>query len=110
MKLPFELKQRNLTLPEAVANDIRERAERLDHFFDKIMRCRVTVEGPGKHHAQGRHKVQIDLTVPGAEIVVNKQEADTLDLALKGAFEATARRLEDHVRRIRDHVKTHDQR
>ena len=107
MKLPLELKQKNTNLPELVLEDIRERAERLDHFFDKIMRCRVTIEGPGKHHHQGPMKVQIDLTVPGAEIVVNRHENDLLELALKGAFEAAARRLEDHSRITRGFVKTH---
>jgi ribosome-associated translation inhibitor RaiA len=108
MKLPIELRQRNLTLPEGVAQDIRDRAEKLDHFHDKIMRCSITVEGPGKHHHQGKMKVQIDLTIPGAEIVVNRQEGDTLELALRGAFDAAARQLEDHVRKSRGHVKRHE--
>ncbi|MBI3854415.1 MAG: ribosome-associated translation inhibitor RaiA [Planctomycetes bacterium] len=95
MNLPFELRQKNVELPAAMAGEIRTRAERLDHFFNRIMRCRVSVEGPG------------DLTVPGAQIVVQKQSAANLELALKAAFDAASRRLEDHVRRTRGFVKTH---
>lgn len=107
MKLPFELMQKDVTLPPAMADEIRARAERLDHFFGRIMRCRVTVEGSGKHHRQGVYQVKIDLTVPGTQLVVRKQEALNLDLALKKAFNAAGRRLEDHVRKMRGFVKLH---
>jgi ribosome-associated translation inhibitor RaiA len=93
-----------------MAADIRERAAKLDHFFDRIMRCRVTVEGSGNHHRQGNYAVKIDLTVPGVEIIVEKRAATGLELALKDAFDTAARRLEDHVRRRRGFVKTHESR
>lgn len=109
MNLPFELRQKNLSLPADTVGAIRERAERLDHYFDRITRCRVTVEGPGHHHRQGFCGVKIDLTVPGAEIVVEKQESANLELALKAAFDAATRRLEDHVRRMRGRVKLHSE-
>jgi len=105
MRLPFELKQRNVALTPAMGEDIQRRAEKLDHFFDRIMRCRVTVEGPGGHHRQGLYAVTIDLTVPGTEILVHKQANANVEVALKSAFDAAARRLEDHVRKARGFVK-----
>lgn len=108
MNLPFELVQKDMTLPLGMAEEVHRRAARLDHFFDRIMRCRVTVEGSGLHHRQGRYRVKIDLTVPGAEIVIQKQAAENLELALKSAFEAAGRRLEDHVRKTRGFVKHHE--
>ncbi len=107
MNLPFELRQKNVALPPAMAQEIQGRAERLDHYFDRIMRCRVTVEGAGAHHRQGSYDVTIDLTVPGSEIVIRKHAAANLELALKGAFGAAGRRLEDFVRRRRGFVKQH---
>lgn len=105
MKLPFELMQKDLTLPAAMADEIRSRAEKLDQFHGRIMRCRVTVEGSGAHHRQGLYRVKIDLTIPGSELVVRKQAAASLELALKGAFDAAGRRLEDHARRRRGFAK-----
>jgi ribosome-associated translation inhibitor RaiA len=105
MRLPFELHQSHITLPPADVQDIRERAEKLDHFFDRVMRCRVTVQGPGNHHRQGFYGVTIDVTVPRGEIVVHKENAASLDLALGAAFDATARRLEDYVHRMRGFIK-----
>jgi ribosome-associated translation inhibitor RaiA len=101
MKLPFELMQKDVTLPTAMAEDIRSRAEKFDHLCDRIQRCRITVEGSGVHHRQGNYRVTIDLKVPGRELVVQKRAAANLELALKDAFNAAGRRLEDHVRRRR---------
>lgn len=108
MKHPIELLQKDVSLPPAMADGIRERAEKLEHYFDRIQRCRITVAGSGKHHRHGRYAVTIDLTVPRAEIVIRKKEAANLELALKGAFDAAARRLEDHVRKMRGFTKTHE--
>ena len=53
-------------------HEIAERAAKLDQFYQRIMRVRVTVEGPGRHHRQGRCRVSVDITntgtVTGAEI------------------------------------------
>jgi len=90
-----------------MADDVRERARRLERHVDRITRCRVTVEGSGKHHRQGRYSVVIDLSVPGAEIVIRKQEARNLELALKKAFDSAERCLEDRQSRRRGFVKIH---
>lgn len=108
MKLPFELMQKDVTLTPGMAEEIARRAEKLEHFFDRITRCRVTVEGPGKHHRQGLYRVTVDVTVPGTKVVVRKEADLNLELALKGAFHAAGRRLEDHVRKMRGFVKTHE--
>jgi ribosome-associated translation inhibitor RaiA len=108
MNYSFELKQRNLSISDRTAGIIRERADRLGHFCDRIQRCTITLEGPGAHHRRGLHSVQIDLTVPGKEIVINRHEDVNLHVALKGAFEAASRRLEDHVRVTRGFVKSHE--
>jgi ribosomal subunit interface protein len=110
MDLPFELKQRDVALSAALVENIRERAEKLDLFFDRIMRCRVTVEGSGKHHRQVEYRVKIDLTLPGSELIVEKRATGHLDLALKAAFDAAGRRLEDQVRRMRGFLKSHAER
>lgn len=110
MNLPFELIQKEISLTPAAADGVRARAEQLDRFCGRIMRSRVTVEGPSRHHRQGTYSVTIDLTVPGREIVVRKKAEANLDLALKDAFAAAGRQLEDHVRRSRGFTKTHEPR
>ncbi|HLF95410.1 MAG TPA: HPF/RaiA family ribosome-associated protein [Planctomycetota bacterium] len=107
MQMPVEIRARGLTLTEDESARIRERAAKLERFYDRIVRVRVTVEGPGRHHRTGDHRVRMDVTVPGAEIVINRQSGKTVEEALREAFEAAGRRIEDHVRVSRGLVKQH---
>ena len=107
MLLPLELRQKDVSPPPAMADEVRERALRLERHVDRIRRCRVTIEGSGKHHRQGRYSVTIDLFVPGSEIVIHKREALNLTLALNKAFEAAERCLEERQSRRRGFVKVH---
>lgn len=90
-------------------------AEKLDELCDSIQRCHVTIEAPHRHHAHGkRYNVRIDLTVPGAEIVVSRNPPENLahedvHACIDGAFDDAQRRLEDHVRRRRQDVKHHEE-
>lgn len=87
---------------------VRRRALRLDRYYDDIQRCQVWVEAPHGHHRQGRlYEVRIRLTVPDGEIVVDGQpQNDDVSIALRSAFDAARRQLEDYARRRRGDVKT----
>ena len=104
MKLPLEIVVRDGTLPENIRDGIASLAAGLDHFCDRIMRCRVTATGPGRH-AHGPWSLRITLTVPGRDIVVTRQSGETRGEALGEAFSAATRRLEDYLRRRRGFVK-----
>jgi len=109
MELPVQVTLRDISPSEAVEGYIRERAAKLDAFYDRIMSCRVAVEAPVRHHRKGGpFKVRIDLTVPGDELVVNRQADEDIYVAIREAFDAMRRRLEDYVRRQRGSVKAHE--
>lgn len=111
MKLPLQVTLRDIPHSEAVETAIREKAEKLDQFHPAIMGCRVAVELPGKHKHQGKQfSVRIDVTVPGSEIVVNRERAEDLYVVLRDAFDAAKRQLEEHARRLRGDVKHHEAR
>jgi ribosome-associated translation inhibitor RaiA len=44
MQVPLQITFRHMDTSEAVAARIRERAEELERFFDRIISCRVVVE------------------------------------------------------------------
>ena len=73
------------------------------------MSCRVTVKSPGRHKQQGKHyAVHVDLKVVGGEIASTRHhEHEDVHVALRDAFDAVKRRLEDHVRRQRGQTKPH---
>ena len=73
MKIPLKITFRNMEPSKAIEDNIREKAAKLDSFYDRIMSCRVTVEAPHRHHHKGKaYQVRIDLTVPGDELVIDR--------------------------------------
>lgn len=108
MQIPMQITIRDVEHSEALETHIRDKARKLDEFFDHIMSCRVVVEVPHKHHNQGKQfNVRIDIGVPGSEIAVNRDHAEDVYVALRDAFDAAKRQLEDYARKLRGDVKTH---
>jgi ribosomal subunit interface protein len=114
MHVPLQIAFHNMDRSEAVKALIEEKVAWLERFYDRITGCRVVIEAPHRHHRHGYpYRVHIDLTVPGGEIVVNRDPAERashkdLNVALRDAFDAARRRLEEHVRRLRKEVKSHE--
>jgi len=110
MKTPLQITFRDIERSDALETHIREKAEKLETFFEPIMSCRVVVEMPHQHKNQGKlFNVRIDIGVPGSEIVVNRDQHEDVYVALRDAFDAAKRQLEDYGRRLRRETKAHPQ-
>ncbi|MDR2240454.1 MAG: ribosome-associated translation inhibitor RaiA [Zoogloeaceae bacterium] len=91
---------------DAVETHIREKVAKLETFYPHIIGCHVTVELPHRHHQQGKlHNVRIDMKVPGGVIAVNRDQHEDLYVALRDAFDAAKRQVEEHGQRQRGDVK-----
>lgn len=109
MKIPMQITIRDMEHSEALETHIVEKSKKLEEFFDHIISCRVVVEMPHKHQHQGKQfNVRIDIGVPGSEIVVNRDQSEDVYVALRDAFNAAKRQLEDYVNKIRGNVKNHE--
>ncbi|HXZ01821.1 MAG TPA: HPF/RaiA family ribosome-associated protein [Stellaceae bacterium] len=114
MELPIQITFRGMGPSEAVEARVRERVEDLNRFYDRITRCRVVVESGHRHQRKGRiFHVGVDLTVPGGKIVVKRDPSEhhaheDVYVAIRDAFDAARRQLEDHARRARGDNKTHE--
>lgn len=101
-----EIKRGPLDLAPEVERYIRERAARLDSFHSRIMACRVVLDGPVDHHGKGGpFEVHLDLTLPGGPIAITRQRDENLRVAIRQAFDAAQRRLQDAVRIQRGQIK-----
>jgi len=113
MQMPMQITFRNMEPSEAVKARVRERAEKLDRYHPRIMGCHVVVESPHRHHHQGKvFHVRIDVTVPQTEIVVNREPEEDhahedVFVAIRDAFDAMQRQLQDCAREQRGAVKAH---
>jgi ribosome-associated translation inhibitor RaiA/cold shock CspA family protein len=132
MQLPIQITFRNMDSSPAVEARVREEAEKLSEFYDSIMGCRVMVEIPHQHRQQGkRFHIRIDLTMPGGEIVVKHEPSLHISIqrtgtekrmkeqeiaaphkdiyvAIRDAFKAARRRLQDYARKQSGAVKQHE--
>jgi len=112
MQIPMQISFRGMEPSAAVEARVRERAARLERFFERIQSCRVVVEVPHRHHHQGkRYRVRIDLKVPGGELAASREPAERqahedVYVAMRDAFDAVQRQLANYVRRQRSVLKT----
>ena len=107
MRLPLQITARDLELSPNVERLVREEAEKLGSFYERLTGCRVLVETAHRYPTGERvhYNVRIDLTVPGTELVIQRQPHPDLWTAIQRAFDAARRRLQDRARRRRGDVK-----
>ena len=101
MDIPLQVTFRNLDRSEAVETRIRQQLERLERHHRHLVGCRVAVELTHHRHRKGNHfRVRIEISVPGAELVANR-EPDEHDahadvyVAIRDAFTAVTRQLDE---------------
>jgi cold shock CspA family protein len=69
----------------------------------------VVIEQAGRHQTKGKQfVVRVDLKAPGGEIAVNRDHDQDVYAALRDAFDAARRKLEDFIRESRGDIKHHE--
>ena len=112
MKLPLQIAFHNMPHDAEIESAIWANAEWLETYDDRIMSCRVVVEAPHAHHHKGKlYRLHIDIKVPGRDISVTRDPAEhhsheDIYVALRDAFDAAKRQLQDHARIERGDVKS----
>jgi len=105
--MPIQIVFHKLDPSPAIEANIRERAGKLEQYYDQIVGCRVVVEAPHKHHTKGNlYSVRITVTVPGEELVVSRAPGEQTSredayVAVREAFDTMRRRLQDYARKRR---------
>ena len=113
MQKPIQIAHRGITPSEDLSERVRAKAKKLERYFQRIVGCKVTLEGPGRHHRRGKpFRARIELTVPGEKLVVGRnppkaQSYEDLNAAIDAAFREARRLLEDHARRHDHRAREH---
>jgi cold shock CspA family protein/ribosome-associated translation inhibitor RaiA len=114
MQLPLQITFKGIGQSDAIEASIREHAAHLEQFHDRITSCHVVVEEPQhRHHKGNLFRLRINLTLPGHTIVVNRDPGldharEDMGVAIRDAFNAAGRQIEDYARRRRGDVKSHE--
>lgn len=93
----------------ALEADIAQKIERLERVTPHVRSCRVVVDAPHRHSAQGRlFRVLVNVALPGREVVVESNDDPAHEnpyIAVRDVFAAVRRRLRDVVTQDREHVR-----
>ncbi len=113
MQQPLQITFKEMESSASIEAWVRENAAKLEKFYQPITHCHVVVEAPHRHSNQGRlYDVRMDITVPGGEIVVSHQGPkdhahEDVYVALRDAFRAARRQLQEIAHKQRREVKHH---
>lgn len=132
-RIPTQVTFRGMRPSAAVESEIFERVAWLEQYYSRAIGCHVTVEVPHRHRHNGRHvSVRVEVTVPGGPPIVAShdptlhpslkdagEEAHRKDsevesvhryahVAVREAFAAARRRLQDFAREQRHDTKHHE--
>jgi putative sigma-54 modulation protein len=112
MSTPLEISFHGLEKSDAVEARIRDKFSRLQQHFERITHARVVVETPRKHSPTAKvFHVKIELGLPGQKPLVVSHESDVgqartdVSLAIRDAFAAARRQLDDAAAKIKHPAK-----
>jgi cold shock CspA family protein/ribosome-associated translation inhibitor RaiA len=129
MATPIEITFKNMDHSEFIERRVHKEAAKLDHFFGQTSSIHVVIE-PETHSQRSGNLYRVGVHIkapPGKSIDVGRAEPQTHGqqhphdedaydkgahggayLAIRDAFAAARRQLQDHARRIDGRVKTHE--
>lgn len=111
MAIPVQITFRHMESSPAVETRVRELADHLGVFSDRIHSCRVVVDSPHRHHHQGKvYNVKVQLAMPGEDVVVDMERPqrdghEDLYVVLRDAFDAAKRQLQQRMSSLRGEEK-----
>ena len=114
MQLPLQLQFRNMDPSAAIEAAVQKYVDKLKLFNGDIISCRVAIEAPHKHQYKGKlYHVVVDVRLPGKEIVVSRapedqQAHEDVYVAIRDAFDAARRQIQDYAKIRRGQVKAHE--
>ena len=111
MDTPFDIHYRGVAHSESLERLVRRKLDHLEHLFGHIITARVAVERAARrvgHDALFR--VRVELHVPNEVIVAIRDpgqgtHAETLDAAVRDAFQRAKRQLLDYKQRVQRETK-----
>lgn len=104
----------NMEASEAVTARVREKFAKLEKLFGRMTHARCVIEAPHRHHHKGNiYGVKVVIGMPGMDDLVINQSGERdhshedIYVAVRDAFDAARRRLQETVDIRAGKVKTH---
>jgi ribosomal subunit interface protein len=110
--MPLEIAWHGTERSDRLENRIRDRVDKMHRYFKHINSVHVVVEVPHRSdHANKAYRLRIETRVPGDELVVSHEPGSRAQhhdpyIAVRDAFDAMDRQLEQFSQTVRGDVKT----
>lgn len=111
MDRPLEIAFHNMMPSVSLEALIRQRTEKLEKHYGRVIGCRVSVEALHRQHRTGNsHECHIVLSMPGrSDLAVSRSPRRArqnyahpdIRVSIREAFDAAERQLEDHKDQLR---------
>jgi ribosome-associated translation inhibitor RaiA len=112
MNTPVEIHFHGIEKSEAVEQRVREKVAKLEKHFGRMTRCRVVLEVPHRSPAKPKaYQIKIEMSLPRRRPVVVSHEregshaSEELLLALRDAFAAALRKIDDEASKLGERTK-----
>lgn len=108
-----EIAYKNFEPTEDIRLEVEKGVRRLEKFFDRITSCHVTITAPMHQRRGGLYEVSIRVALPDHKDVIvtashdDKPEREHPTVAVREAFAAAQRQIEDAVREMRSAARPH---
>jgi len=99
MHNPVEIALHGIAASAALQHYIDLEARKLEDTVDGIRSCRVVLEALQQQKQRAaQFAVRLIITLPGTEVVVNREHGEDIYVALHDAFAAAGLQLKDRLR------------
>jgi putative sigma-54 modulation protein len=112
MSTPVEIHFHGIEKSEAIEERVRWKVSKLEKHFGRMTRCRVVLEAPHRSPAKPKvFQIKIEMSVPRRRPIVVSHEREgshaneELLLALRDAFVAAVRKIDDEASRLGQRTK-----
>lgn len=113
MQIPLQIAFKDMKHSDVIEAKVIEKAQKLERLSKEIIGCHVVIEAPNKRHQHGNlFNINIEVTLPGCEIIASKHSDqhhahEDVYVAIRDAFDAVHRQLQDFILKQRGEVKAH---
>ena len=94
MTFPIQITAKDPSIKEPIEALIQERALKLERFAHRILHARAVIDTQGAHPAG--HHFKLEIKIKGHEVVVERGPTHDLPHAIRDAFDAARRQLQDY--------------
>jgi len=110
MTVPLDITVRDIEKTPFIEEKIRQKADKLTQFYDRIESIKAVIEVPQNHKHNGKlFSASLEVLVPNKKLIVNRKADENLYIAIRDAFAAMTSQVKEYSAIQRGDIKNHSE-